>query len=278
MATMTSVERASGRIDLNIDGPLARITLNNPNQRNAMTTAMWQQLAQTLDVVEADSGVRAVVVSGAGERAFCAGANIDELTAAMHDALEMRRQNALIRTVQVKLQQLSRPTLAVIRGACYGGGCGLALACDIRLAEIGASFAITPARLGILYSLVDTRRLVSAVGQANARELLLTGLPVTAERAQQIGLVQRLAETAALAQVESEIATSLVENSQYSLRWTKATLDFLSHSEDFGPEEHDAERALLESAFDDAFSGSDFREGAAAFLARRKAKFRWPEK
>ena len=278
MATMAPVERASGRIDLNIDGGLARITLNNPSQRNAMTTAMWQQLAQTLDVLEADSGVRAVVVSGAGERAFCAGANIDELTAAMHDAEEMRRQNALIRTVQVKLQQLSRPTLAVIRGACYGGGCGLALACDIRLAEMGASFAITPAKLGILYSLVDTRRLVSAVGQANARELLLTGLPVTAERAQQIGLVQRLAETAQLVQVESEIATSLVENSQYSLRWTKATLEFLSHSETDSREERDAERTLLESAFEDAFSGSDFREGGAAFLARRKARFRWPEK
>ena len=268
---------ANGSIDLDIGDGLARITLNNPGQRNAMTVAMWQQLAEAVDRIEADSRVRAVVVSGAGERAFCAGANIDELAAAMHDAAEMRRQNALIRDTQIKLQQLSRPTLAVIRGACYGGGCGLALACDIRLAETGASFAITPAKLGILYSLVDTQRLVSAVGQANARELLLTGLPVDAERAQRIGLVQRLADTSALAQAEAELITSLVENSQYSLRWTKASLEFLNCSVGVSGEAFEKEQTLLENAFDEAFSGSDFREGSAAFLARRKAQFRWPE-
>lgn len=265
-----------GSVDLNITDGLARITLNNPAQRNAMTTVMWQQLTEALDAVTQDNDVRAVLLSGTGERAFCAGANIDELAAAMQDPEEMRRQNTLIRSAQIKLQQLPRPTLAVIRGACYGGGCGLALACDIRLAEKGASFAITPARLGILYSLVDTQRLVSAVGQANARELLLTGLPVAAERAQQMGLVQRVAETAVLAQVESEIITSLMENSQYSIRWTKASLEFLGDCLGDVGEDREGARTLLESAFDEAFSSSDFREGSAAFLSRRKAKFRWP--
>ncbi|WP_226660786.1 enoyl-CoA hydratase/isomerase family protein [Microbulbifer aggregans] len=262
-------------IDFSLDGALARITIANPTQRNAMTVAMWEQLSALLDRVAADDGVRAVLLSGAGERAFCAGANIEELTQAMGDPAEMRRQNALIRDVQLKLEQLPRPTIALIRGACYGGGCGLALACDIRLAEATANFAITPAKLGILYSQVDTKRLLRAVGDANARDMLLTGLPVSAARAQQIGLVQHVAEGVEFEDRAWALIQSLLDNSQYSLRWTKATLRYLAGGNDEGSGE--TKPALLH-AFDEAFSEPDFAEGCVAFLQRRKADFRWPEK
>ncbi|WOX05921.1 enoyl-CoA hydratase/isomerase family protein [Microbulbifer pacificus] len=272
--TTEAPQVSTAKIGFAIEGGLARITIDNPAQRNAMTVAMWQQLSDLLDRVTEDNGIRAVLVTGAGKRAFCAGANIDELTAAMENPSEMRRQNALIRNVQLKLEQLPRPTLAVIRGACYGGGCGLALACDIRLADSAATFAITPAKLGVLYSLLDTRRLVNVVGAANARDMLLTGLPVSAARAQQIGLVQHLAEAPTLESKEGELVRSLLENSQYSLRWTKATLDYLTGHGG----ESEIDEATLRQAFDDAFSGGDFREGSAAFLERRRAQFRWPEK
>ena len=264
-------------VALTCDGALARITLVNPAQRNAMTVAMWQQLSALLDRVEADDHIGAVQLSAAGARAFCAGANIEEVSQAMSDPAVMREQNALIRDVQLKLQQLSRPTVAVIRGACYGGGCGLALACDIRVADETATFAITPAKLGILYSVVDTRRLVRAVGDANAREMLLTGLPVNAARALNIGLVQHVVDGGAIEDKARELCQALLDNSQYSLRWTKATLDYLA--DDTCVEKSDREQlnALL-TAFDDAFAGEDFAEGCAAFLARRKASFRWPQK
>ncbi|HEY8570412.1 enoyl-CoA hydratase-related protein [Microbulbifer sp.] len=271
--TTETLQATGAKIGYSVEGGLARITIDNPAQRNAMTVAMWEQLSGLLERVAADDAIRAVQLTGAGERAFCAGANIDELAAAMENPAEMRRQNALIREVQLQLEQLPRPTLAVIRGACYGGGCGLALACDIRLADCAATFAITPAKLGILYSLVDTRRLVNVVGAANARDMLLTGLPVTAVRAQQIGLVQHLAEGAAMETLESDLVRSLLENSQYSLRWTKATLDYLSGHAG----ESEMGEGRLRQAFDSAFSASDFREGSAAFLERRRAQFRWPE-
>jgi enoyl-CoA hydratase/carnithine racemase len=260
-----------------IEGPVARITIDNPSQRNAMTVSMWHGLSELLDRIEADDEIRAVVLTGAGDRAFCAGASIDDLNAAMDDPVEMRRQNILIRDVQLKLQRLPRPTLAVIRGACYGGGCGLALACDIRLAETSATFAITPAKLGLLYSLADTKRLINVVGAANARDMLLTGLPVTAVRAQQIGLVQHLADTPVLKQKEQELAESLVNNSQYSLRWSKAILEFLANADCASEQEKKASENALRQAFDEAFEGHDFREGSAAFRERRTASFLWPQ-
>ena len=264
-------------VALTLDGALARITLVNPAQRNAMTVTMWQQLSALLDRVEADDRIGAVLLSAAGNRAFCAGANIQDLSQAMSDPAVMREQNALIRDVQLKLQRLSRPTLALIRGACYGGGCGLALACDIRVADEAATFAITPAKLGILYSVVDTRRLVRAVGDANAREMLLTGLPVTAARALHMGLVQHVVDSSAIEGKARELCQALLDNSQYSLRWTKATLDYLA--DDARDERGEGEqRDALLRAFDEAFAGEDFAEGCAAFLARRKASFRWPQK
>ncbi|MCA0900835.1 enoyl-CoA hydratase/isomerase family protein [Microbulbifer agarilyticus] len=265
------------RVEMRLDDGLARITLVNPDQRNAMTVAMWQQLASVLDQVEAHDQVRAVLISGAGSRAFCAGANIAELSQAMSDPAVMRQQNALIQEVQLKLQCLSRPTIALVRGACYGGGCGLALACDLRIADTAATFAITPAKLGILYSIEDTRRLVRAVGDGNAREMLLTGLPVDATRALQIGLVQHVAEGDALEDKARELARALIENSQYSVRWTKATLGFLAGGSGDEPEKGKEGADALKRAFDAAFSGKDFAEGCAAFLARRKADFRWPQ-
>ncbi|MBB5210133.1 enoyl-CoA hydratase/isomerase family protein [Microbulbifer hydrolyticus] len=271
--TTETQQAATAHIGFVTDGGLARITIDNPRQRNAMTVAMWQQLSQLLDRVAADDSIRAVLLTGAGERAFCAGANIDELAAAMRDPAEMRRQNTLIRDVQLQLERLPRPTLAVIRGACYGGGCGVALACDIRLADSESTFAITPSKLGILYNLADTQRLINAVGAANARELLLTGLPVSAARAQQIGLVQHLADGPELERLQAELVQSLLDNSQYSLRWTKATLNYLcGHAA-----ASDISEDQLRQAFEEAFSGGDFEEGSAAFLERRRAQFRWPE-
>lgn len=263
-------------VDLSVDGALAHISLVNPGQRNAMTVEMWGQLAAQLDRIEADDGIRAVLLTGAGSRAFCAGAHIGELSQAMRDPEVMRQQNVLIQHVQLKLQRLSRPTLAVIRGTCYGGGCGLALACDIRIADTSAQFAITPAKLGILYSIADTQRLVRAVGDGNAREMLLTGRPVDAARALQIGLIQHMVESSALEEKARELGQAMVENSQYSQRWTKATLGYLADVS-LGEKEDGEELDALLRAFDDAFAGQDFAEGAAAFLARRKASFRWPQ-
>ncbi|GMG86293.1 enoyl-CoA hydratase/isomerase family protein [Biformimicrobium ophioploci] len=272
------MDKPVGKIDLELDGALARVTINNPDQRNAMSKSMWLQLAETLDCVAANDDVRALVITGAGSRAFCAGANIDELAAAFGDAEEMQAQNRLIRDVQIQLQRLPRPTVALVRGACYGGGCGLAMACDVRIADSAAQFAITPARLGILYSLEDTRRLVSVVGVAAARELLLTGLPVSAERARAIGLVQHVADEKALSAVEQEICAALLANSQYSLRWTKRTIDYLAFEGMQGVAQPQDTPESLAQAFDAAFEGGDFQEGSAAFLQRRKASFHWPKK
>ena len=246
------------------EGPVARIAIRRPDKRNALANRHWAALEAALDALAA-SPAHMIVVSGV-PGAFSAGADIDELGEMLATPERYAASNAVVQRTQLKLQRLPQTTLAVIDGACVGGGLGLALACDLRLASARSRFAITPARLGLVYSADDSRRLVHAVGMARARELLLTGRTRDAATAEAWGLVNRCVDVDALDAEAEALVQALGATSGQARRGIKTVLGHLGGDPAIGPAE-------AEAAFNDAFASSDFAEGAAAFLGKRPACF-----
>lgn len=236
----------------------ATVTLSNPARRNAMTMGMWQALPGVLAGLAADPGVRVLVVTGEGDT-FCAGADISDFTdpGAVNGA-----QQAMI-AAEVALAAFPRPTLAAVRGYCVGGGCQLALACDLRFAAEGARFGVTPARLGIVFPASSTRRLVELSGPAAAKYLLFSGELIGHERALRTGLVDEVLPEAELDGRVREFAGVLRSRSQLTQVSAKEYATAAAT-----PERQAYWRRQEEDSGEAA-------EGAAAFLERREPRFPW---
>ncbi len=247
-------------LDLKCDGPLARLLIDRPDKRNAFNQAMWEQLPALLAEALA-SDARAIILQSATPGMFCAGADIAELLANKDDAAWRAANQAAINRAQYELARAAKPVIAYIDGDCVGGGCGLALAADIRVASPRARFGITPAKLGLVYPLHDTKLLTDLVGPGQAKRMLFTGTLIDAEEALRIGLVEAIAESPN-AMVAAVVAASPHSTAQIK-RFIRRILD--------GQTEDDAE--TLE-AFAQAFTGADFIEGTTAFVEKRKPEFR----
>ncbi|MDT0398625.1 MULTISPECIES: enoyl-CoA hydratase/isomerase family protein [Streptomyces] len=237
-----------------VTGQVATVVIRNPAKRNAMTAAMWGSLPPLLETLAADPDVRVLVLTGEGGT-FCAGADISALRGS---PLEAQR---LAVAAEEALAAFPKPVLAAVRGHCVGGGAQLAAACDLRFAEEGARFGVTPAKLGIVYPASATRRLVSLVGPATAKYLLFSGELIDAGRALRTGLVDEVLPEGELDGRVAEFARILASRSQLT---QAAAKEFAN-----GRTDRDAywgERA----------SGSgDTAEGVAAFLERRPPRFTW---
>lgn len=240
---------------------IARLLIDRPVKRNAMTTEMFEQVPGLVAEAEAKRHVRAILLTSARPGVFCAGADISEMSANAHDAGWNLRNQQAIGLAQFKLARAERPVVAFIDGDCIGGGCGLALACDIRIATTRARFAITPAKLGIVYPLHDTKLLIDLVGPGQAKRILYTGAMLDAAEALRIGLIDIIADS------PDEILHAIAVNSPHSHRETKAMVRRILDGQ---TEEDDASRAVFTAAFE----GEDFREGAAAFAAKRQPEFK----
>ena len=252
-------------ISWSLDGAVARIAIRRPDKRNALATRHWAAIEAALDAV-AGSAAQVLVLSGV-PGAFSAGADIDELGQLLASPDAFAANNAQVQRTQLKLQRLPQTALAVIDGVCVGGGLGLALACDLRLAGPRSRFAITPAKLGLVYSADDSRRLVNAVGMARAREMLLTGRLLDAATALDWGLVNQLAgDEGELEALERAQLDALLATSGQARRGIKTVLGHLGGDAGIS-------LAQAEAAFDDAFASSDFAEGARAFLDKRAPSF-----
>ena len=247
------------------DGALARIGIHRPDKRNALATRHWAAIEAALDAIAA-SDAQIVVVSGV-PGAFSAGADIDELGQLLTAPEAFAANNAQVQRTQLKLQRLPQTTLAVIDGACVGGGLGLALACDLRLASTRSRFAITPAKLGLVYSADDSRRLLNTVGMARTREMLLTGRLLDAATALDWGLITQLAGEEGLEVLEQAQVQQLLATSGQARRAIKTVLGHLGGDASI-------DLAQADAAFNAAFSSTDFFEGAAAFLEKRAPSFK----
>ncbi|MDG6109601.1 enoyl-CoA hydratase/isomerase family protein [Dactylosporangium aurantiacum] len=210
---------SDGEIRVDVDGAVATLLIDNPGKRNALTAAMWTAVPEHLSALAADPAVKVLVVAGAGGT-FSAGADLDDaatIAAAGEDSVAVHAERALA--------AFPKPVIARIDGFCVGGGCQLAVACDLRFAASDSRFGVTPAKLGIVYPPSTTRRLAALVGPARAKLLLFTGDLIDAATAERIGLVDTVAPAADLAALVQATATTIAARSQHSVRSAKAIID-----------------------------------------------------
>lgn len=254
--------------NLIIDRPhagIARLTLSQPARRNALNAAMWAAIPNIMTELAVDETIRALIITGDGDH-FAAGADISEFGALYSTSESAAKISADIQNAFRAIAAFPMPTIAMIRGACVGGGCGLALCCDLRFADATAKFAITPAKLGLVYPFGDITRLIDAVGVANANDILLSARVIKAKPARKMGLVHRVTGVDAL---EAEVL-AYVENitalSPESLRVTKSMITAYRNGQRVDTPETDAQ-------FLAGFSSKDFGEGFRAFLEKRKPRF-----
>ncbi|WTB87513.1 enoyl-CoA hydratase/isomerase family protein [Streptomyces cellulosae] len=237
-----------------VNDSVATVVIRHPAKRNAMTAAMWAALPPLLGALADDPAVRALVLTGDGGT-FCAGADISTLQGS---PLEAQR---LAVAAEEALAAFPKPTLAAVRGHCVGGGAQLAAACDLRFAEEGARFGVTPAKLGIVYPSSATRRLVSLVGPATAKYLLFSGELIGTERALRTGLVDEVLPEGALDERVAEFTRVLASRSLLTQAAAKEFAD--------GRTDRDDHWHMTAAASDDT------EEGVTAFLERRAPRFTW---
>ncbi|GAA3147809.1 enoyl-CoA hydratase/isomerase family protein [Planomonospora alba] len=235
---------------------VATLLIDRPAKRNALSADMWRALPGILAPLAADPQVRVLVLAGAGGT-FCSGADITEVA----ELSEGDDATGLTVTAERALTRFPKPVIAMIEGFCVGGGCQLALACDLRLAAAGTRFGVTPAKLGIVYPLSSTRRLVEHVGPSAAKLLLYSGDLIDAERALRIGLVDELLPAEELAGRVYGLARTMAGRSQLTLAASKEIVEGRAGDDRFR-EWQKASRAEL-------------AEGVAAFLERRAPRFTW---
>ena len=253
-------------LTIEIDGAIAMITVTRPKVLNALNSATLDELQEVLRRVQHDDAVRCVVITGAGEKSFIAGADINELaeqspTAGRDHALRGQQVLNLI-------ENLGKPVIAAINGYALGGGCELAMACTLRIAADTARLAQPEINLGIIPGYAGTQRLPRLVGEGRALELLLTGDQITAAEAHRIGLVNRVVPAADLLLEARKLAAALASKAPIAVRYI---LDAV-HG---GMQQPLCEAQTYEATlFGLVASTEDMREGTAAFLAKRRAEFR----
>ncbi|MDF1523479.1 MAG: enoyl-CoA hydratase-related protein [Trueperaceae bacterium] len=253
-------------LTLETRGAVATLTLDRAEKRNPIAFDMWSRLPGLLADVAADDAVKVLVVRGAGDEAFLAGADLGEFDRYRADVAGARAYDAATQRAEGALATFPKPSIAMIHGFCIGGGAALALACDLRFADTKARFGIPAARLGIVFGFGATRRLVDLAGPAVARHLLFSGLPLDARRAYEVGLVDRLEAPEVLEAETLAYAELLCSRSQRSIRASKQLLLRIAAGQLGG----DADTLELRDA---AFDGEDYAEGVRAFLEKRPPRF-----
>lgn len=258
-------EFAEGRIRVEQDGAIGWLTFNQPERLNAVRRDMWDALPAAVSSLTELSGVRAIVVRGAGERAFISGADIAEFDVQRNNAETNRSFTASVSAATAALIAAPVPVIAMIKGFCIGGGMVVASACDIRICAEGSRFGVPAGKLGLGYEMDNLARLQAIVGAGIALEMIATARHFTHEEALRIGFVNRVVTEAALEQTAREIVTQISATAPKTFAAAK-----LSSRAALDP----SLRAVAQSAIDTCFDSEDFKEGRAAFHARRQPVFK----
>jgi enoyl-CoA hydratase/carnithine racemase len=249
------------------DGPIATVTLNRPRMRNAISFAMWGDLARITEGLVKDDSVRGIVLRGAGTEAFASGADISEFRENRKDTSTALAYNAQTEAAYSAMRDCPKPTVAMIYGYCMGGAMGLAMGCDFRFAAEGSRFGIPAAKLSIIYGADAVGQLVDLVGPAYAKDILFSARTVSDREALAIGLIQRLVPAAELERTTYDYLRQVAANAPLSVRGAKQTvrayLDGLNE---------ERRRGLKELALQ-SFESEDYREGTRAFLEKRSPIF-----
>ena len=258
--------RGPGTVRVSRAGNTATITLSNPGRRNTMTEQMWLGLVPVCRELAEDPEVRVVVVRGEGED-FSAGADISDLDGILRDAESGHHDGGALARGEAALAGLHKPTIAAVEGYCLGGAWQIAAACDIRLASSGATFGITPAKIGIVYPVAGIERLVRIAGPATAKYLLFSGDFVDAERARALGLVQAVHPAERFWDEVTAFALRLASRSQLSIQAMKDIVDVIIAGGDLHEASTHWQRQMAAS--------EDPVIGVRAFLDKQAPEFSW---
>lgn len=257
----------AAEILVDVSADIATVTFNRPEVRNAITYAMWRQIPNIVSDLEKDSRVRVVVIRGAGEKAFIAGADISQFEEVRSDMERAKVYNEATMAAMRSLWNCEKPLLAMIHGYCMGGGCAVAVACDVRIAAAGARFGIPAAKLGLAYSQGAARFLVSVVGPAHAKEMLFTGRVFDASEAKSMGLLNMVVPEDALERTTYDIAKTIAANAPLSVQACKLVINSCL----LDPEQRDM--GEIEAAIRRCFDSRDYKEGVRAFMEKRAPRF-----
>jgi len=249
------------------DGAIGWVTFNNPQKRNAMSMEMTQAFGMVLEEFIRDPAIRVVILHGAGDKAFVSGADISEFKDKRSTAEAIELYNAASNRTGKLLKECPKPTIAMIRGYCMGGGMGTAVACDLRIASDDSRFGVPAAKLGVGYRYERLKQLEELVGPSFTAEIFYTGRQFTAQEALQMGLINRMLPAAELEKYVLDYANTIAGNAPLTIAAVKRSVIEMSKD----AEERDI--ALCNKMVDDCFASADYIEGRDAFVEKRKAVF-----
>lgn len=261
---MTDIEQ-TGFLKTRIGDNVAYIVIDRPARKNAMTQKMWREMTQTLHALAADGSVRAVVLSGAGGD-FCAGADIGEFETVRGDAASARLYEADNSATFAAIRDCPVPTIAAISGICFGGGFGMAAACDIRIAATDALFSVPAAKLGLAYPVDAMADIVHALGAQTAKYLTCSAARLDAAAAREAGFLLDVVAPDALDARAQTLAATIAANAPLSVRASKAAIRAVLSG-------LPADSQMATALGDATFESADYAEGRAAFRERRAARF-----
>jgi enoyl-CoA hydratase len=250
-----------------VDGAIGTLTFHRPERHNAVSLEMWRALPDVLQAFDDDPKVRVLVVTGAGERAFVAGADISEFDSARADSDSNDRYDDVSRAALQALASLQKPVIAMIRGFCMGAGVAISLSCDLRFCSDDAKFAIPAAKLGLGYRFDGVQALARVVGPTFASEILFTARRFDALEARRMSLVNHVVAASELEDAVLYTAHQIADNAPLTVRASKLALRGA-----FGRPSDD-ERAAIDDAIEACFESADYAEGRRAFRDKRKPRF-----
>jgi enoyl-CoA hydratase/carnithine racemase len=250
------------------DGAIGRMIFNNPERRNAVKLSMWEAMPAVLDAFEADDDIKVVVLQGAGDQAFISGADISEFAEVRATPESTKNYENAADGAMARLSKCPKPTIAMIRGWCMGGGAGIAVSCDIRMASDDSRFGVPAAKLGVGYRVGGIAKLVDLVGPSFAKEIFYTGRPFDAQEAVTMGLVNRLFKPEDLQAGVDDYCNIIAGNAPLTIASVKEMVgQIINHDK---PIDYD----YCENLVDECFASEDYIEGRTAFMDKRKPVFR----
>jgi enoyl-CoA hydratase/carnithine racemase len=250
------------------DGRVGYVIFNNPERHNAVSLDMWAATTRILDEFARDDEVRVVVLTGAGGKAFVSGADISRFESERATLDATRHYNVTVEQAYAGIQEFPKPTIAMIRGYCIGGGVGLAVCCDLRICSDNSRFAVPAAKLGLGYSYAGLKRLIDLVGPGFAREIFFTARQFDSEEARAMGLINRVVPQAELEAYVKDCAETIAVNAPLTVKSVKYIVGEVLKDES----KRDMSRCA--ELVEQCFASNDFIEGRRAFMEKRKPAFK----
>ena len=249
------------------EGGVGYVIFNNPERRNAISLDMWARTAEILDEFARDDDVRVVVLTGAGDKAFVSGADVSRFESERSSAEAIKAYNVAVERANAGVHEFSKPTIAMIRGYCIGGGVGLAVCCDLRICSDNSRFAVPAAKLGLGYGYAGIKRLTDVVGPAFAKEIFFTARQFDAEEARMMGLVNRVVGEDELEAVVRNYADTIAANAPLTVKTAKYNIN------EAMKDESQRDPARSRQMVEQCFASNDYTEGRKAFMEKRAPAF-----